>query len=148
MWHIGKHDLHDRPNGQDAPFRSPSRQDDVRFLFVSYLQVDGGFDFGIGDGAFADDGPLVAIDADDSGSEGAVGVAGIKNQRETIAQLLGEIDRVAARGMTGKIGASAGDRAACGSDQRSDHMRIRPAESDAAAIAGDLQRQAVRSLDD
>ena len=37
--------------------------------------VEGGFDFGFGDGAFADYVPMVAVQADDGAREDAAGVA-------------------------------------------------------------------------
>ena len=47
--------------------------------------VQGGFDFGFGDGAFADYVPVVAVEADYCGGQDAAGVACVEDQGEAIA---------------------------------------------------------------
>ena len=74
--------------------------------------------FFFGDYAFADQCPVVAVDADDGGGEDAAGVAGIEDQREAIAELLNDLLSAGAGWKAGKIGAGAGDGAADGFDER------------------------------
>jgi hypothetical protein len=50
-----------------------------------YSVVQGGIDFGIGDGAFADYVPVVAVEADDGARQGAAGVACVEDQGEAVA---------------------------------------------------------------
>ena len=103
-------------------------------------------DFFIGDGAFADYTPFVAIETDDGGGEDALGISGIENQRQAIAELFHDLPGVGAGRIPGKIGAGTGDGAADGRDQLSDYVRTSPAQSDASGIAGDFQRQTMGSF--
>lgn len=48
------------------------------------LAMERFLNFFFGDYAFADQCPVVAVDADDCGGEDAAGVAGIEDQREAI----------------------------------------------------------------
>lgn len=80
------------------------------------LRAEGLVDFGIGDGAFAGDGPIVAIDANDGRGEGAAGIARVEYQREAFTKLLDDLRRVGAGRMTREIRAGAGDGSADGFD--------------------------------
>lgn len=56
-------------------------------------------DFGVGEGAFAGDGPIVAIDANDGGGERATGITRVQNQREAFTKLLDDLRGIGARRM-------------------------------------------------
>jgi len=47
--------------------------------------VQGGFDFGFADGAFADYVPVMAVEADDGACQDAAGVARVQDQGEAVA---------------------------------------------------------------
>lgn len=74
--------------------------------------------FFFGDYAFADQGPVVAVDADDGGGQDAAGIAGIEDQRQAITQLLHDLCSAGAGWKAREIGAGAGDRATDGFDER------------------------------
>jgi len=101
-------------------------------------------DFGVGQGAFAHDGPLVAIDAHDGGGKGAAGVARIKYQGKLAAELLDDFVGVAAGRPSGQVGAGTGDGAASSFDHGGRDARISPAQCHASAVAGNFEGQAVR----
>ena len=71
--------------------------------------MQGGFDFGFGDGAFADYVPVVAVEANDGAGQDAASVACIEDQGEAVAQLFYDLSGGGAAGEAGKIGAGAGD---------------------------------------
>lgn len=56
--------------------------------------------FGVGKGAFAGDGPIVAINADDGGGESAASITSVQNQREALTKLLDDLSRVGTGRMT------------------------------------------------
>jgi len=53
-------------------------------------------DFSIREGAFASDGPIVAVDANDGRGEGAAGVTRVEDQREAFTKLLDDLRGVGA----------------------------------------------------
>ncbi len=73
-------------------------------------------DFGVGEGAFAGDGPIIAIDANDGGGESAAGIACVEDEREAFTELLDDLRCVGAGRMTREIRAGAGDGSADGFD--------------------------------
>lgn len=105
-------------------------------------------DFGFGDGAFANDAPLAAVDANDCGGERGAGIAAVEDEGEAVAELFDDLAPVRARGKTREVGAGAGDGPADGLDQRCDDARVGPAERDAAAVAGNFEWHAVSCRDD
>jgi hypothetical protein len=113
-----------------------------------FLSVKCFVNFGFGDGAFANDAPLAAVDANDSGGEGGAGVAAVEDEWEAVAELLDDLAAIRARGKAREVRAGSGDGSADGFDQRCDDARVGPAESDAAAVAGNFEWHAVSRRDD
>ena len=58
-------------------------RDDTGVTFLLFAQ--GFVNFFFGDYAFADQGPVVAVNADDGGGQDAAGIACIEDQREAVA---------------------------------------------------------------
>lgn len=112
------------------------------------LAREGALNIGIRDGAFADDGPVVAIDTHNGRGQDGARIAGIEDERQAIVELLDDLLCVGAGRKTGKICAGAGDGPADGVNQRGGDARIGPTERDAAAIAGDFQRKAMSGVND
>jgi len=96
-----------------------------------------------GDSAFAADTPVFAAEFDDGGGQDAVGLTGIEDERETIAELIENFFTSGAGGRTGFIGAGAGEGHAEFGDEFLRDFTFGPAESDAARVGGDLQGQAI-----
>src|ERR1700730_16242474 len=71
------------------------------------LAVEGAENFRVREGALADDGPLLVINANDGRGENAAGIAGIKNERDAIAELLQGLPGTGTRTMAGEIRARA-----------------------------------------
>lgn len=94
--------------------------------------------FFFGDYAFADQGPLVAIDPDDGGGQDAAGIAGVEDQRQAVAQLLHDLCSAGAGWKAGEIRAGAGDGASDGFDERGGNFGIGPAKGDASGVACDF----------
>lgn len=101
-----------------------------------------------GNGAFAANAPVIATEFDNGGRAGVVGLTGIEDERETIAELSEDIDAAGAGGRAGKISAGAGERDAEFSNEIDDDFGLGPAESDAARVGGDFQRKAIGGVDD
>jgi hypothetical protein len=101
-----------------------------------------------GDGSFAADAPEVAAEFDNGGRRGAVGIPGVENQREAIAELAEDFVAGFAGGRAGEIGAGAGERNTDFGDEVADNFVFGPAQSHATGIGGDFQREAVRGIDD
>ena len=70
-------------------FRRKRRQaaalQNISWYATIRLGVEGFLDFGIGDGTFADDVPVVAVEPDYCGSQGAAGVACVQDEGQAIA---------------------------------------------------------------
>ncbi len=91
---------------------------------------------------------MVAVEADDGGGEDAAGVACVEDQGQAVAELLYDLICGGAGREAGEIGAGAGDGSADGFDDCGGDWHIRPAQSDAAGVAGDFQGQTVGGFDD
>ena len=109
---------------------------------------EGLFDIVGGDGAETADAPVIATEFDDSGRHDGVGFAGIEDQRKTIAQLVKDFTSTGAGGGVRNIGAGAGEGHTDFGDEIGDDARLGPTQGDAAGVGGNLEGQAVGSVDD
>jgi len=102
--------------------------------------VEDGADVVGGNGAFATDAPVFAAEFDDGGGQDAVSVAGIEDERETIAELIEDFFTGGASRRTGFVGAGAGEGQAEFGDEFLRDFALGPTEGDAAGVGGNFQR--------
>lgn len=91
---------------------------------------------------------MIAAEFDDGGRRGVTGFAGIEDQRDAVAELAEDFFAGGTTGRAGKIGAGAGERDADFGDEASNDLIFRPAEGDAAGIAGHLERKTIGGVHD
>ncbi len=101
-----------------------------------------------GNGSFAADAPEVAAEFDNSGRHRAVGIAGIKNERDAIAELAEHFVATFAGGRAGKIGTGTGQRHTEFRDEIIDNFVSGPTQRYAPRVGSDFEGKAVRRVDD
>jgi hypothetical protein len=109
--------------------------------------VEGGLDDVGGNGAFAADAPEVATEFDNGGWHEGLSFSGIEDERDAVAELTEDFCATGACGRAGDVGASAGKRDANFLDESSNDFTSGPTKSDAASVAGDLERKAHGSVE-
>ena len=90
---------------------------------------------------------MIASEFDNRGGDAVVGLSGVQDEREAIAQLRKDLSSAGAGGKAGHIGASSGERDTEFRDEIRDDLAVRPAKSDAASIGRYFEGQPVRSID-
>ncbi len=98
--------------------------------------------------AFAANAPEVATKFDDGGRNETLSFAGVKDERDTIAELAKDLVATGTCGRAGDVGAGASKRYADFLDKLSDDFTSGPAKSDAPGVAGDFERKAHGSVKD
>src|SRR6516164_1647045 len=100
------------------------------------------------DSAFAADAPVIAAEFDDGRGQCAIGAAGVKNERDAIAELAKNFVAGFTRGATRKISARTGHRSADFADESIHDLAFGPAERDATGVACDFQGNPVGCVND
>ncbi len=112
------------------------------------VEVEGGLDDLRGNGAFAAYAPEVSTKFDDGGGNEALSLASVEDEGNTIAELAEDFVATGAGGRAGDVGAGAGERDANFRDESSHDFTSGPPKSDAASVAGNLERKAHGSVED
>jgi len=90
---------------------------------------------------------MIASEFDNRGGDAFVGLPGVQDEREAIAQLRNDLSSASAGGRAGHIGASSGERDTQFRDEIRDDLAVRPAKSDSTSIGRYFEGKAVRSID-
>ena len=101
-----------------------------------------------GDGTFATDAPVVATEFDDGGRHDTVGVTGIEDERDAIAELTEHFVAAFAGAGARKIGTGAGQRHTEFRDEIVDNFMFGPTQRYATGVRRDFEGKAVRRVDD